>query len=145
VVVKVCCPAGIFTPTILNVLSRVAPDTVSVARNVTDVVPAAPIVPVIAPVVGLRVRPDKLFAGTEYVTPLPPRSSVAANSVLVTVERVEKVKVAPAAGEVQVTPPTFRVAALVALRPAPFVTTTVKGLFATCPDAKFPILNPIEP
>jgi hypothetical protein len=37
------------------------------------------------------------------------------------------------------------VAVLVASRPAPFVTTTLKGLFAACPDAKVPILNPIEP
>jgi hypothetical protein len=117
-----------------------------VARNVTVVVPTAPIVPEIAPVLPLRERLEgKLVAGTENVTPLPPRSSVAANSVLVTDERVLKVtRVAPAAGEVQVTPPTFRVAALVAVRPAPFVTTTLKGLFATCPDAKVPILNPIE-
>jgi len=107
---------------------------------------AAPIVPVIAPVIPLRVSPEgKLDAGTENVTALPPRSSVAANSVLFADERVSKVvRVAPAAGEVHETPaPSPIVAVLVAERPAPFVTTTLKGLFAA--DAKVPILNPIEP
>jgi hypothetical protein len=133
-------------PTILNVLSRVAPDTVSVTRNVTDVVPTAPIVPVIAPVLPIRERSDgKLFAGIEYVTPLPPRSSVAANSVLFADTVVLKVKVAPAAGEVHERPEKVIVAILVPERPAPFVTTTLKGLFAACPDANVPILNLSEP
>jgi hypothetical protein len=94
------------------------------------------------------VRPEgKLAAGTENVTALPPRSSVAANSVLFADERVSKVvRVAPAAGEVHETPaPSPIVAVLVAEIPAPFVTTTLKGLFALCPVAKVPILNPIEP
>tara|TARA_B110000971_G_scaffold193886_1_gene207125 strand:- start:171 stop:437 length:267 start_codon:yes stop_codon:yes gene_type:complete len=86
----------------------------------------APIIPVIAPVIPLRVRGDgKLFAGIEYVTPLPPTSSVAANSVLFADERVEKVKVAPAAGEVHERPENPIVAVLVAVRPPPIVATTL--------------------
>jgi len=106
---------------------------------------AAPIVPVIAPVIPLRVSPEgKLDAGTENVLLVPPISSVAANSVLFADEEVEKVvRVAPAAGEVHERPVNPIVAVLVAVRPAPFVTTTLKGLFAA--DAKVPILNPIEP
>ena len=74
-------------------------------------------------------RPDgkaALEGATEYVTALPPRSSVATNCVIVEEKVVEKVvRVAPAAGEVQVTPaPKFRVVELVIERPAPFVTTT---------------------
>jgi hypothetical protein len=65
--------------------------------------------------------------------------------VLFADEVVLKPKVAPAAGEVHERPVNPIVAVLVAERPAPFVTTTLKGLFAACPDAKVPILNPIEP
>jgi hypothetical protein len=87
---------------------------------------AAPIVPVIAPVLGLIERGDgKLFAGTENVLLVPPTSSVAANSVLVTDEAVLKVKVAPAAGEVHERPENPIVAVLVAVRPATPVTLTV--------------------
>jgi hypothetical protein len=118
------------TPTILNVLSANAPDTLSVARNVTLTPPAAvpaPIIPVISPVLPLRVRLEgKLFAGTEYVTPLPPTSSVAANSVLFADVKVEKVvRVAPAAGEVHERPENPIVAVLVAVRPLPPVTLTL--------------------
>tara|TARA_B110000238_G_scaffold76495_1_gene84217 strand:- start:247 stop:636 length:390 start_codon:yes stop_codon:yes gene_type:complete len=110
----------------------------------------AAIIPVIAPVIPLRVSAEgkaALEGAIEYVTPLPPTSSVAANSVLFADTVVRKVaRVAPAAGEVQVTPaPIFRVVELEEERLAPFVTTTLKGLFASCPDAKIPILNPIEP
>jgi len=118
-----------FTATILNVLSANVPDALSVTRNVTLVVPTAPIVPVIAPVIPLRVSPEgkaALEGATEYVTPLPPTSSVAANSVLFADAAILKVaRVAPAAGEVQVAAPTFRVAALVVVRPPPIVTTTL--------------------
>jgi hypothetical protein len=87
---------------------------------------AAAIRPVIAPVLPIRERPDgKLFAGIEYVTPLPPTSSVAANSVLFADTVVRKVKVAPAAGEVHERPENPIVAVLVAVRPAPPVTLTV--------------------
>tara|TARA_B110000305_G_scaffold209823_1_gene243080 strand:- start:160 stop:426 length:267 start_codon:yes stop_codon:yes gene_type:complete len=87
---------------------------------------AAPIIPVIAPVIALRARGDgKLFAGIENVTPLPPMSSVAANSVLFADEVVEKVKVAPAAGEVHERPENPIVAVLVAVRPASPVTLTL--------------------
>jgi hypothetical protein len=88
---------------------------------------AAPIIPVIAPVIPLRVRGDgKLFAGIEYVTPLPPTSSVAANSVLFADEEVLKVaRVAPAAGEVHERPENPIVAVLVAVRPPPIVATTL--------------------
>jgi hypothetical protein len=113
---------GVTVPTILNVLSANVPVTLSVTRNVTLTPPAtvaAPIVPVIAPVVGLRVRPEgKLAETTEYVTPLPPTSSVAANSVLFADEEVEKVaRVAPAAGEVHEIPVSAIVAVLVTVLP----------------------------
>jgi len=86
----------------------------------------AAIRPVIAPVLPIRERPDgKLDAGTENVLLVPPISSVAANSVLFADERVEKVKVAPAAGEVHERPENPIVAVLVAVRPAPPVTLTV--------------------
>jgi hypothetical protein len=117
------------TPTILNVLSANVPVTLSVTRNVTLTPPAAvaaPIIPVIAPVLGLRVRLEgKLDAGIEYVTALPPMSSVAANCVLFADALATKVvRVAPAAGEVHIGVNPI-VAVLVAVRPPPIVATTL--------------------
>ena len=112
-------------PTILIALSVNNPLLLSVNRNVTIVVPTAPIVPVIAPVLPSRTRPDGkevLEGATENVLFVPPPPSVP-TSVCVVDELISNPIFAPAA----VVHPTANPIAvvLVAIRPEVELTLTL--------------------